>query len=384
MAALFGIAAALPPVANAEFELMPYASMRGDYDSNVFCIAGPTQALARSGDPQLSDRILRAVLGSEFDFRFGMQRLKATLEGRALRYEHFSQLDHDEHRAALDYTLSFGDSVGLHATAADERRQASFADRLTDDLTIEHERNGEVTLELAPGDDWRLETGASARRLQSPLPEAPAFALNEQRLRSTLRRVDDGPLSIGLGGEVLNGRFSGYGDAQRFVQYAGELDLRYEVGGLTHLHATVGASRRNEKAAGINDVSAVTGRLGLEHALSGVTSIRVDAFRSIDSDAAVGRARIGSGAGAALVWQHALIGAELGMQWTRSDFAALPRRRDDSYEATLRIPYQPRRGLLITPFARRFVRDSSDAEARYHVISAGLELRVQFDRSASR
>ncbi|WP_028080672.1 outer membrane beta-barrel protein [Solimonas soli] len=383
-AGLLLCAATLPQAARAGFDFTPYVAASGYYDSNVFCVSGPAQALARGGDDRLSDRVLRAVLGSGLDYRYGRQELKATLEGRALRYDHFGELDHQEHRAALDYRLPFGDVVELHATAADERRQASLADRQANLLAIEHERSGDVSLQLAPGDDWRFDADAHARRLQSPLAEAPDFALTEQGLRATLRRVGEGPLSLGLGSELLQGRFSGIGDAQRFTQYGGGVDLRYEISGLTRLQATLGASRRNEKSAARDDVSALTGSLGVEHALSGVTSVRLDAFRSIDSDAGVGRSRIANGAGAALIWRHAIVGAELSAQWTRSDFADEPRRRDDSFEASLRVPYQMRRWLAVTPFARRFVRDSSDAEARYHVTTAGLELRAQFGGEASR
>lgn len=376
--ALLALGSLLPLAAAAQLELQPYAEARAYYDSNVYSFSGRDEALARNGDDQLSDRVMRSLAGLQADYGFSRQSLGLTAEGRRLIYDHFSKLDHNEHLLSLVYKGRYGEDVSSRLYASQERRMASFADRDTTALTLERERLGGGELSFAPGDDWRVDAGARVRRLLSPLPDFPDFTLSENSVTAGLRYVDGGPASLGLATEYLKGRFDGVPDQTRFEQYTAQFDARYEISGLTRMNGRLGYTRRNERNTARADVSTVTGSVGMQRNLSGVTSVELNAFRNVESYLIGAQSVIDTGVRAALNWQRSLITVSTGVQWHRSDFQIEPRREDRITQAFLHVNLAPRRWLDVQPFVDYRNRSSNIASERYHGVIAGLGLRVQF------
>lgn len=369
-----------PGLAGAQAELRPFVAASVWHDSNVFDFSGREEALARNGDAEQADTVTRALAGLGLGYTLGAQLLSAYLEGRRLAYDRFTQLDRNEYlwRVALDWRS--GNALGGRIDARQERRLAGYADRDTTALTLERERISGASLFYSPG-AWRYETGVRARNLLTPLPDFPSFALDERTVSAGVHYRNTEHATIGLVGELLDGEFDGTGSDDAYEQATLELATEYFVSGLSKLKGRLGYTRRDESVPGRDDVSAVTGLLGLQRTFSGLTSARIEAFRSVGSYTAGPQTLIETGGRADIDWRPALFVIALGGEYRKSAFQAAAGqsdRTDRLSTAYLRVAYAPTTWLQIQPYCEYRNRDSTQAEESYRGTVVGLELRSYF------
>lgn len=380
-AALCAIAIA-PQAAHAQLDLIPSAALRVYRDSNVFSFADKAEATAINGSEDMADTVRRAQAGLDLAYTMGPQKFTASVQGRNLDYQRFSQLNHDEYlwRSAFDWNL--GEAFSGRFDASQERRMATLADRSTSELMLERERIANAKIVYAVSERWRLETTAGNSRLESPLPTIPDFALDQKIGTVALLREGRGPLRSGVFVEYIDGRFDGVTTGRYFDQVKIEATTSYEISGLSQLNGRLGRTQRNQHDAGIDDVSAFTGELGLRRELSGVSAVGATAFRRISNYAAGTDSLVETGLRAALDWQPSIYTVATGVEYSRSSFpsaATNGSRKDKIASAYLRVTYPVNRWLSIEPYAEARRRDSSVDDQRYKGLIGGIELRVQFD-----
>ena len=378
---------AWPGVVAAALDFHPYAASQYEYNSNVFSLSSRAQAIAHDGTAARADTDWRSVAGADTALAWGQDRLSATAEGRRQIYDRFSSLDHDEYllAGAFDWK-AFGNSDGT-LSARQERRMASFADRISTQLALERDRTATATYNLNLAPQWRIETDAGMHRLDSPLPGFPLFSLNEDSGDVALKYLGLGPLVAGAKGTYINGRFRGVPDSPGYVQLTGVLTFTYTVSGLSDFDGNAGYTRFTSHGGGAEagTVEGVSGGLGWTRHLSAKTEADARVFRRIDSYVAGADVVIDDGADAGFHWQaNTEISLAANYEWAYSAYRALAAgqasgsdRRDHYQASSLALSYLPRPWLTLRVFGNYYDRGSNISVDSFNQALAGLELRLR-------
>ena len=367
----------------AEDKLTPYASAQIERNSNIFNLSGRDEGLDLNGDATLADTVTRYVGGLGLRLPLSNQKLRAIAEARRLTFEHFDRLDHDEHLLSAGLDWRFSGAVSGTVDYQQERRMASFADRDDTELTLETERIGSAVAEVAVTPDWRVETGALRRELDSPLQDFPDFGIEETSIHAELKYVAEETLTAGLLAEYLDGRFVGVPSAGDFTQQTLALTGDYYITGFTRIGAELGYTRRED--AGGGSLSAVTGMLGYRRELTGKTTVDVQTFRRIQSYVGGASTVKETGVRATLEWKPTeQIQIAAGYQLTDGRYEGnsptfdTPNRQDQDQLASLKLDYRVLRWLSLKPYYAYQVRDSNFASEDFQTTIFGIELLARF------
>ena len=374
------LACALPAPARAQGQVLPYAGLQLEYNSNVFALPSEEQAELQTGEDKLDDFVLRGVAGLALDWPIGRQRLRVEAEGRYEQYLHFDELAHADYRygAALDWRLS--DSFDGNVAYREERRMPSFVERPGTELVLETERGFGAGANLQLNPTWRLETALRARDLETPLPEDPQFALEEQAARAALNYLGAQSLVLGTYLEYLTGEYFGE-EAGEFTEESYGFRASYGVPKLYGIGVEVGYTDRQDERSNLSGVAAPTGRIGYRRALSGKTVVGLNAFREINSNVLEGGFVDEYGVEAAITVQATgKSEAAAGYQFRRSSFQDVGNsgfgggREDRLHTFALRWTWEPLSWLLVRTHAGWQSRDSNQPVFRFD----GLVLGVGF------
>src|SRR5450755_4362762 len=79
----------------------PYVGVVVQNDSNLFAVPSEAPVNDPHGVPRFSDTVATFKAGFDFNYLFDRQRLYATVEGRKVEYEHFTDLNHSEYLVNL-------------------------------------------------------------------------------------------------------------------------------------------------------------------------------------------------------------------------------------------------------------------------------------------
>jgi hypothetical protein len=382
------VALPVAPLAFADDSaLVPYASAQAEYQSNIFNLHDKGQAEAENGDRTLDDTVTRWVAGVEGRLPVSLQTLHATVEGRHLAFSHFDRLDHDEYLvdAGLDWEVA--SALNGVLDYRQERRMASFEDRDTTALTIEHERTATGTANIDLDQDWRVETRVQSRQLDSPLPEAPQLRLEENLVQVGVKYPDEAALSYGAYAQYLDGRFAHVPGRGKFDQQTVAATLNYSTGDPAHISADdlyrigamLGYTQRQDQEGGGGKVSGITGAIDYHRQLTGKTSMDAELFRRVDSYVGSAGAQKETGGGIAFSWEAtsliSLVGA---YQRAQSAFQGSSGAGDMREVAALILKYQMLPWLGIRPYVGYQARDSNSALDSFHSEMMGLEVLARF------
>ncbi len=380
-----------PVVAGAEVHIVPYVATQAEYNSNVFDLSSPSQAIVENGEARRDDMVLRYLGGAAASYQMGQQKLHGAIEGRRFNYEHFNQLDHDEYLldGGLDWALSSDLDGALDYRQ--ERRMASFADRNTSQLVLERDRAAaaKVNLKLTP--EWLLQGGVKNHQLDSPIQGIPMFGLSENSANAALSYLGFGTLSAGLYAEYLRGEYRGVPGANKFDQTTLDLTAAYSISGLSDINAKLGYTQRKDQQSGTGSVSGYTGSLTYSRKLSGKTAANVQLFRRISSYTAGASSVVETGASADVNWRPTLkLAVSLDYSLTNSTLQGQgvsgtneSNRRDQYQITTLKTTYQALEWLWIEPFASYENRDSNIEIDGFNTAIVGINIRISFGGSTS-
>jgi len=380
-------AALVAASAQAQMQASPYADLRVDHDSNVFDFENAAEALQLSGSSKRADTRERAVAGLDWRYALGDARLRGQAEGRRVNYQRFDQLDRNEYRLSTGLDWSPRTSFEGLVEASSERRLASVADRNTTEAFMENERSGRAALRMRPGSRWQLEAEVAGRRLHSPLPLAPDFALDERSANGSIRRLLAGDASVGFFAQAIDGDFSGIEGNDAFRQYSGEADAHYGENGPTRILARFGHSVRIPDARDRDKLRAFTGSLSLQRELSPLTSVELSAYRRLESFTAGADALLARGVRVSLNWQRQQLGLSAGGQWSWASFQSqsadpVDGREDRIRSMFLRGRYHLLRYVSFEPYYEYRQRASNVAFQDYSGNIVGVELSARFGAGA--
>ena len=375
---VLALAAALASgTAAAQLQIMPQVSAQAAYDSNVFALSSPEQALAQNGDSRRSDTVYRYTAGVGADYQWDIQRAFADIEGRRMQYEHFDRINHDEFLLSGGLDWHLGQAIDGVLDYRQERTMAAFADVQSGQLTMQRERKAGATFNAIVVPEWRVESGVHNHHLELPLPATPSYALNENSVDAAIKYLGVQKLSAGLAVEYLWGSYDGGVSRDEFNQETAELTAKYVVSGLSSIGARLGYTRRTGQAGNTERVSGFTGSLAYSRRLSGKTSLDGEVFRRVNSYVAGANAVVDTGARIGAQWQPTYkITADLSYDWTDSTFqdtgGANSGRRDRYQSVRVSLGYQPLQWLSIKPFVGYQDRHSSIESDGYNEFTAGL------------
>ena len=380
--------AAWPVVTSAQAEFHPYVASQYEFNSNVFSLPNRDQAILLNGSPARDDTDLRSVAGLDtaYAWNLGRERLGATLEGRRLIYDRFSQLDRNEYLLSGQFDWKAYNNWDGNFGVRQERRMASFADRTgTSERSMELDRNATAGVNVNLDPEWRLETGVQWHQLDSPLPGFPAFSLREDSGNVALKYLGVSKLTAGVQTSYTDGRFNGLPDSPAYNQLGAGLTMTYTLSGITTVDGDVGYTRFKDRNADGQSVSGFSGSLQLTEHLSAKTTAHVRAYRRVNSYIAGANAVIDSGAQAGVEWQPTgKIGLSAGYEWIYSEYRALAAQgavgsdRRDHYQAlTLAVNYAMFDWATWRLYGSYYDRSSDLLLDEYNQALAGIELRLR-------
>jgi hypothetical protein len=387
-----GPAHAAQPIATYARLFDPYAGVLVEHDSNLFAVGPGFVVDDPHGVPRLADTLTTYRVGTEFNYLFDLQHLYATLEGRKVEYDHFTDLNHSEYLINIGLAWKLTSRFDGVFDARREKKIIAFGDADTTSLQIQTDQVIKGTFNVAVTPEWRLETQASLHTLDYPIAQSPDFRLQEEIEGVGIKYVGIANLAYGLEALHVDGRYLGIADAfdleqnPNYKQNTYQFALKYKIQQVTQMNAAIGYTDRSVEGSS-SSVSGVTGLLGYSRQLTGKTSVYAQVQRQIASYVTAGSSEIDLGALVGAYWQATpKLGVAMNYQHVHSNFegetlvdALTVGRKDTSSFSTIEVKYRPLRWLTIRPYIKRQVRESSIEQFTYNDTMVGIELLAKRD-----
>jgi Putative beta-barrel porin 2 len=368
--------------AHADGTWTPYAAADLEHDTNIFDLPRSGPAPVGNNGPTYGDTFLEGRAGLEGTYQLDQQKFFGTAEFRHFAYRNFTELDHNENLFDGGLKWKLSRVVDGSVEYRHEQRMVQYYElSQTTDLILETENLAKASINLNVSPEWRLETHATDRDLDSPRNDVPGLSLHEESIREGVRYLGVAYLSAGLDAEYLQGRYEHDPTALTpdYHQTSLALAATYILSGLTNFTGTAGYTRRVDPTnAG---ASGVTGSLSYQHYLSGKTSINVQLSRLLSTYVTTGGNEIDSTAGVMVNYQATYkILIRGGYSYTRSTFPETPigttfiDRVDRFQTGNVELTYQILHWLSIRPYARYQTRGSNDPMFSFNGTTVGVEL----------
>lgn len=402
-----------------ELGFRPYAGSQYLYDSNVYRFSRQVAEVSNTEDT--ADRSLRNTAGLDASYLWQRQYLQVMGEVRQFQFEQFEHLDHDEYALAAAFHGGFQDIVRTRLDFRDERRMASFEDRRTSQLVMERDVTARAEFAVAVTPQWQATVAARGRRLDSPLPDAPAlpqpspgaparvaspdFAVHETGFSTGLQYgienkehpEDEAPLLVGGLLEFTRVRFSGFSPQpppppgvtpETFDGYALVAlgaTASYSLDGMSSLDAELGVTQYRPAQGGETSLSA-TGEITYIRRPSVVTELEASLYRRIVPIAPTASAGTATGIGLGARWEP-LRGLEFlgeyafGISTARSESLFAPENsgRDDRVQrAMFGVAYPKTQAIVLRTFVTYDERHSSLGFNDYRDVTVGAELTARW------
>jgi hypothetical protein len=390
LALCLGLIGAAPAVAWAEGIWTPFAAEDIEHNSNVFDLpkSGP-EPIGKNG-ATFADTFFETRAGIDGTYLLDQQKFFGTAEFRRFAYENFTDLDHNE--VLLDGGLKW---KLLHALDGaleyrHEERMVQFVNLAASTefiLEIENIASASVNIDFTP--EWRLESRARDRLLDSPRTDTPGLSLHEDSIREGLRYLGVSNLSAGVEAEYLEGRYTHDPTALTpdYHQTTLAFAANYLVSGFTSFSGNVGYTRRTDPTT--VGLSAITGSIAYQHSITGKTSMNLQLSRNASTYITTGGNELDTSAALSLTWQASYkIAVKGGYSYTNSEYPGTPdgaifiNRVDHFQIASAEVDYQVLRWLSIRSYARYQTRHSNDQTYAFTGTIAGIEFVAKEPRPA--
>lgn len=410
----------LTPATAATLDFVPYASAQLLHESNVYRFS--QQVAEITGTTDTSDRIERYAAGLETSYAWTQQQLRAIVEGRLVRFDELTDLDHDEHLVDLGYAGTWFTNTLVELNARNERRMASFEDRRSTDLIIERDRELRGSVKFALRPNRHLLAGTRQRHLRSPLPDAPAlpqpapgaparvaspdFAVREAAyhvgvefgIESKDHPETEAPLLLGVKLEQENIDFSGLSpqpdpppgvEPENFDGYqllSLETTVQYTVSGLSTLNGALGVTQYTPDG-GERSSPELTGNITYIRKLSALTEVEASLYQRTVLASGTADSTTDTGFGLGIKWEPLrdfMVVANYSR--ARSDFngrsGVAPEnsgRGDTVQNASLSLAYPVRHYFGMRVFGTTSKRSSNLAFQNYRDDTVGIELSLRWE-----
>ena len=375
-------------VSVAGADLQPYVGLDVEHDSNLFDASHYLSIFPPGQNPTPGDTFYTYLAGVKGTYLWSLQQFTATIEGRRVDYEHFTDLNHNEY--LMTGSLAWKIGTPLSGTV-DYRQEAfiiPFANLAITSLEIEKQQTTGGTARLVFANDWALNGGFSILEQQYPQPNLPDLGLHQTTTLIGLRYLGLGALVYGISGQHLDGRFRGNPADANYNQNTYQIDMIYNVSDLTAFNASLGETTRSQAgtAGSVHDPS---GAFGYRRKLTGKTSINLQYSRVINNYVVDGGSELDSIISADVTWQATpKLGVDLMLGLTHSDYqqetvpgllTAVGGNRTDRYTtAALNLDWEPLRWLSVKPFVKYLDRSSTVDQFTFSGLGEGVKVLATF------
>ena len=379
-AALTALASAWPCAAQAQATLNPYVSAQFEHDSNVFRVENSRVAQQFYGGPQLADTDFRYIAGVEGTYLWGIQKLTGTVEGREIRYDHFTFLDHSEYLANLQLDWKVASVLDGIVQVRQEHLAAYFADSNSPYLEVDTDRNVVGKLNFRFRTDWRLETGVNFRNFEAPLQFFPDFVEHQTGSHLGLSYLGLAYLSYGISFDRIDGKYDNAPGVGPYTQNSVSAKANYAITGLQTLSGALGYTKRTQ--TGGQSYGGITGQLKYVRQLTAKTSVNAQFTRAVNSYIASAGSEVDTTESVGVTWQATYkLAVNLNAAYVNSTFigqiipgSTAAGRTDHSPYGGLNVTYQILRQLQVKGYFNAQSRKSNSEFDRYNDTTAGIQL----------
>ena len=250
-------------------------------------------------------------------------------------------------------------------------------------LSLQTVQKEMVQIGLKLGSEWKVEGSAYTSKTDEPIQNAPNLQLTETSFTTSIKYFGVGRFTSGLTASYESGDYSGsYGDMNpSYSQTTVGLLADYKHN-RTIFEGQVGYSRRVSDTA-IDNSSGLTGALGFTQQMTPKTSFTAKISRAINNYFLNSGSEIDTAGHTSVDWQATYkLSVSLGYTFTYSNFPGQGNnpigsdRVDIQEYPTMAINYQPRRWLVIRPYANWYTRRSTFIGAHYSADILGVLVTV--------
>jgi len=373
-------------VARAEIKAVPEASIDFQHNSNIFAVPAGDPLLIAQGDLTRADTISTYQAGVAVNGAWGLQKLTAKLEGREIRYNHYSDLNHSEYTGDVDFHWSLGQLFEGNFDIRRDHRMAVFMNRESTTLEVDTSQDETANVNFKISSDFRLEAGYSNHDTKTPLQGFADAEIEENTERLAFRYTGVRNLSYGIEVSRLNGEFKDSVNPSKYKQDNAGLVFGYgTMGSISQLSGSVGYSRREYDGSNA-DSSGITGSIAYERQVTAKTGIKAELRRAINIYVVGGGTETDTSASLGATWaatslitvaaNTTYIHAAYGPQ--SAGVAQEAGRSDDYTQVNLSVGYQVLRWLSLRPYGRYETRHSNRENFGFNGTIVGIELRGQY------
>jgi hypothetical protein len=361
------------------------ATARYEYDSNVFALQGG-YPLPGTSDYQHSDNLYTYGAAFDANYLWDQQKLFAQLSTTNFRYDHFTQLNHNEYIGDLGWNWKLGSALDGTLEVLRNRTMVPFTSVEDAQFVLQTEQReaAKIGFQFAP--DWRIEGSGYYSTYEQLILDAPSIDLTESFGQAALKYVGIAGLSSGLSAGYVVGHYTGVSAESNFAYRQTNVALvaTYEPTGRSTLDGTLGYSNRTS-ASTVNEIAGFTGKIDYKEQLTGKTSYQVEISRVISSYIANVSSEIDSAAALDVRWQATYrLALEAGYTYTYRDLpgqgnAPLGSERVDRLQyASIKAEYKPFRWLSIRPYINLQTRTSNFVGGNFNATAYGLYFTAQW------
>lgn len=272
--AFFAAIVGLSATANAQVEIVPFATTQFEHGDNKITDI----------DEQSTSDFLRLTVGIDSKYSFGRQKLFLDAAYGNVSYNGLPESGDKEYAFRTGAQWLLGRYLDGTVEALDQKQVPSFIDSRVKGNSIQEERRLTAAINGQLSQRWRVETTAISRNLDTPIIEFENFGFRDTTTRAGLRYEASTRLSLGAEYENSDGRFrnSGSPGLVPYTQRTPAGTIKYGANELGSVQLRLGRTERKQE----NEPEAFreySGDISIERVLTGKTSVNFQARRRIDN-----------------------------------------------------------------------------------------------------
>ncbi len=378
---------ALIPESRGQTYLKATGSGSYQYDSNVFDVPGG-QPVPGTRDFRHEDSYY--TYGGEFDVdhSWSQQDWYAAVIDTEYKYDHFTQLTHNEYRLKGGWKWRLGPRLNGTLEVARDHVMVPFTQVEQSQIVTNTDQREAGSIDYRLAQYWSIEGSGFTHSELEPLADAPQLRLKESQGAATLRYFGSAAVTWGISASYLHGAYSNASDfavSPSYDQKNAAVLVDYAYSGRTTLDAIAGYSKR-DSAAQNNTTAGFTAHLAFTDHLTGKTSLVVALDRTINSYLTNAGSEFDNSASLKINWQATYkLGIAAGYVWTYSEFphqGIVPgtNRLDHLQYPSLYVDYEWRPWLALKPYANIQTRSSDYPGFSFNATSYGILLVYQWQQ----
>ncbi len=375
----------LPCAAFAEVTYDASAIARYEYNTNVYDLQSGF-AVPGTSDYERSDTLYTYGAALDVNYLWSEQKLFANLSTSDFRYDHFTQLDHNEYNVDAGWKWKLGRIVDGTLEVLRDRIMVPFTSVENAQFVLQTEQRETALVGIEVSPDWRVEGSGRHSAIEQVLFGTPNIDLTESFGQLALKYIGVAGLTAGVSGGYTSGNFTGASAATQpaYQQTAGAVVVSYQPSGRSILNGALGYSDRTSESD-LDSISGFTGKVDYTNQLTGKTSVQVQLSRIINSYIANLSSEIDDVAAMNVHWQATYrIGVAVGYSFTNRNLPGQGNapvggdRVDHLQYASLNIDYEAQRWLSIKPYVNLQTRSSNFIGGNFNATVYGLYFTVQW------